>query len=200
MTNPETLTDIPMPPSPKKVTKPFLQQKKGWFSGKKESIKALDEPILFLMKENGYTDILEGVKTGEFIISTPKGEKSIWLTPDKLTTIKYADDYFRGWIAYENCMTPYPEDPLYSSELARKITQKIAINYRDINEAAVWTAKTKMWLYIIAAVAIALILLFSTDFGKTLVASVFSKAAPVAEKAVTAVTNTASNTTDIGMR
>lgn len=153
------------------------------------------EPVLFLMKENGYTDVLENVKTGEFIISTPKGEKSIWLTPDKLTTIKIGDRYYRGWIAYEDCMTPYPEDPIYSAELQRKIIQKVAINYQNLNEAAIISAKTKMWLWIIGAVVLGLVLLFSTEFGQNLLHSGAAQTAvnTVAQN-VSAATKAAVNT------
>lgn len=144
------------------------------------------EPILMLMKENGYTDTVHNVKAGEFIISTPKGEKSIWLMPDKMQAIRMGDKYYRGWIAYENCMTPYPEDPIYSSELQRRIVQKIAINYRDINEAAIMTARTKMWLWIIGGVVIAAILIFSTPFGKDLIANLGKPAAEAAAQAAPA--------------
>lgn len=158
------------------------------------------EPVLFLMKENGYTEVLENVKTGEFIISTPKGEKSIWLTPDRMTTIKVGENYYRGWIAYENCMTPYPEDPIYSSELQRKIIQKVAINYQNLNEAAIITARTKMWLWIIGIIVISLVLLFSTDFGKQLISN-FGKdaaqttinAAKVASQNISSITQQINN-------
>lgn len=127
------------------------------------------EPILFLIKENGYTKTLENVKSGEFIIKTPKTEKSILLNPEKLTSIEMPNGrLYKGWIAYENCLTPYPEDPLYSSEMYRKAIQKVAINYRDVNEANVINAKTKMWLTIIGVVVVGLVLILSTDFGKQL--------------------------------
>lgn len=183
----------------RKVTEPFLQKRTWWggIRGKPpEQVKELQEPILFLMKESGYTDIIEGVKSGEFIISTPKGEKSIWLTPDKLTTITYGKDFYRGWIAYENMMTPYPEDPIYSSELQRRIIQKVAINYRDVNEAKTLEARTKMWLWIIGAIVIAAVLLFSTDFGQSLISNIGQ---PAANAAVAAATQPAGQATVGGL-
>lgn len=132
------------------------------------------EPLLFLMKESGYVDVLENVKSGEFIIQTPKGEKSSWLRPEKLMSVKIGDKYYRAWFLYENCMTPYPEDPLYSADLSRRIIQKVAINYKDINEAAIITAKTKMWLWIIGVIIIGLVLFISTDFGQTLLSGMMN--------------------------
>ena len=156
---------------PKKVKKAFLKSSK-FIDRMKNKIsnqpmpveKELDEPLLILMKENGYTDIIEGVKAGEFVIKTPKQEKSIYLTPDKLTTIKYGENYYKCWIAYENCMSPYPEDPIHNAEMFRKTTQKLAMNWRDRDDISIMNTKTKMWLYIIGGVVIAVVLLLSTDF------------------------------------
>lgn len=131
----------------------------------------VQEPVLFLMKDNGYVDPIEGVQAGEFIMSTPKGEKAMFLSPDKLVTLKYGEQYIKCWFAYENCMSPYPENPIHNAEMYRKTTQKLAMNWRDRDEATMITAKTKMWLYIIGGIVIALVLLFSTDFGKQLVAN-----------------------------
>jgi hypothetical protein len=66
-------------------------------------------------------------------------------------------------------MSPYPENPVHNSEMYRKTTQKLAMNWRDRDEANLITAKTKMWLYIIGAIVIGAVLLFSTDFGKQLI-------------------------------
>lgn len=185
--------------SPRKVNKAFLRNAKAIpklvARIKKKPLplqKELQEPILLLMKENGYTDIIENVKAGEFIIQTPKGEKGIILSPDKFTTLKYADSYYKTWIAYENCMSPYPENPIHNAEMYRKTTQKLAMNWRDRDEANIITAKTKMWLYIIGAVVIGLVLLFSTEFGKSLLTS-FGK-----EQAVTVVQTIQQNLSQSG--
>lgn len=48
----------------------------------------------------------------------------------------------------------------------RKTTQKLAMNWRDRDETALFNARTKMWLYIIGGVVIALVLILSTDAGR----------------------------------
>lgn len=181
-----------------KITPNFFERifKKKSGEGEEEVIAEPDsiQPLLFLIKENGYTDVLENVKSGEFIISTPKGEKSIWLTPDKLTTIKIAGEYYKGWIAYENCMTPYPEDPIYSSELNRKIIQRIAINYRDLNESQIIQAKTKRLMWIIGIIVIGLVLIFSTDLGSGLIALMEGGGKQATQSAVEVVKQNITNT------
>jgi hypothetical protein len=176
--------------NPRVVKEPFLQEEPSFvekylswvpFMGKKdeldeegnEIVKELQEPLLFLMKENGYTEIIEGAKAGEMIIATPRGEKAIMLTPDKITTLKYGGDYYKAWIAYENSATPYPEDPLHTAEMYKKTTQKLAMNWKDVDsDAPLWEAKTKFYLWIIAAIVIALILIFSSPFGNEIIAGI----------------------------
>lgn len=114
------------------------------------------------MKNNGHTDLIEGVQAGEFYMKSADGlqEKSILLTPNKLTTINYNKQYFKGWIAHEDNMSPYPEDPLHNGEMYRKTTQKIAMNYHDANEAKLLQAKSKMWMIIIGGVILGLYILY----------------------------------------
>lgn len=187
---------------PRKVKKVFLREQKLipklMAKLKRNPLplqKELQEPLLFLMKENGYTDIIEGVKAGEFTIATPKGEKTIVLSPDKFTTLKYGEQYYKCWIAYENSMSPYPENPIHNAEMYRKTTQKLAMNWRDRDEAMLITAKTKMWIYIIGAVTIGLVLLFSTDFGSNLINGLMNKGSGEVAKQV--VTTAAKNITKV---
>lgn len=118
------------------------------------------EPLLFLIKENGYTDILENVKPGPFTIAdkkNPDKKKVIFLTPDKLTTFKFQDKDYRGWVAYENCPTPMPEDPIFSSEQVRKIIEALSMNYKDLEQVQLTKARTKMFLIIGGLIILAII-------------------------------------------
>lgn len=185
---------------PKKVTKPFLKDNrlgpriKAKISKEKElpPQKELVEPILLLIKENGVMDTLEGVKAGEFIIKTPKTEKKVELTPEKLVSWHYYGQYYKTWLQYENCATPYPEDPIYSAEMYRKTTQKLAMNWRDRDEGTLIAARTKMYLYILGGIAILLVLLFSTEFGQEIIKSLQNMGADKA--AVAAVRNVVNKT------
>lgn len=141
---------------PQRVDKAFLKDKKG------RPEEELQEFVLLLMKNNGHTDLIQGVKAGEFFIKSADGkqEKSIMLTPNKLTTINYNKQYFKGWIAHEDNMSPYPQDPLHNAEMFRKATQKLAMNYRDANDVAYLDAKRKMWMYIIGGILLGIYVLY----------------------------------------
>lgn len=172
---------------PQKVKEAFLKEdrkvKNIWDKIRNKPIpiqKELQEPLLLIMKENGYTDIIEGVKAGDFKIQTQKTMKTINLSPEKLQTLKYGEQYYKCWIAYENCATPYPENPIHTAEMYQKTTQKLSMNWRDRDDTTIITAKTKMWLYIIAAVIIGLVLLFSTPVGKQIIDGIGKEAVAVA--------------------
>lgn len=176
---------------PRKVEKAFLKSNKIIDKWKQKIRKTplpikkeLQEPILELIKENGYSETIEGVKAGEFRISTPKGEKSIMLTPDKLIAWKYGDQYYKKWYCYENAMTPYPEDPVHNSEMFRKVTMKLAMNWRDRDDTKLIDAKTKMWIWIIGLIIIGIVLLISTDAGKSIVDRILSGSAPVVKEVI----------------
>lgn len=159
-------------------------------------ITELQEPVLLLMKENGYMDTIENVKAGEFTIQTTKAEKTIQLTPEKLVSWNCGDKKIKTWVAYENCMSPYPENPIHNAEMYRKTTQKLAMNWRDRDETDLINATTKRWLYIIGAIVIGLVLLLSTDFGKNLIAGIGKEqATTIAQTAITNITNTTTQIT-----
>lgn len=190
------------------VDKPFIRPEgfKGkileYVIGDEYFEKSLKEPLLLLIKENGYIEVIEDVRAGEFVIVMKEGgEKSVMLTPKQILTLKYGKQYFKAWIAYENCATAYPEDPIYSAEQFRKITQKLAMNWKDRDEQAEnMLAKGKMWMYIIGGLAIAVVLIFSIPGAKE---ALFGQVAQNVTAAVNAtvnatVTTVSSNASSVG--
>lgn len=183
-TNTETNTEqeetIEKKKYPRKITEPFLKDNRliprTIAKIKKKPLplkKEFKEPLLEILREDGYSETLEGVKSGEFIIKTPKGEKSVMLTPEKLYAWNYGGQWYKKWYADENSMTTLPEDPLHSSEMFRKTTQKLAMNWRDRDEAKIISAKTKMWLFILLGIGILIILIVSSEGARTMVMNIF---------------------------
>lgn len=119
--------------------------------GKKVINAKLVQPLLLLLKDDGYIDVIEGVKPGLFVVNI-KGtdkQKGIFLGANKLRTLNM-EPYPKVWTAYENEMSPYPLDVYHDAEEALAIIRKIATN-RDLlkDQAKLMTAKMWFWVAII---------------------------------------------------
>lgn len=156
---------------PRKVEQPFITKKLTFgqklikvftlgIAYRKKKIIAnpkMKQPILLLIKDDGYTDFIEGVKKGMFIINMKDGkQKGIMLSPNKLTTLNI-EPFPKVWIAYENEMTPYPLDIYHDGEEALSIIRKIETN-RDLlkDQAKLINAKMMFWVAVIGIILVGL--------------------------------------------
>lgn len=160
---------------PKLVEKPFKVNREklsrkllrwstlGFFFKKEPEIALKDDlkqPLLFLIRDDGFTDIIEGVKPNAIFRITPKGtdiQKGIILSPKKLTTLNI-EPYYKTWIAYENEMTPYPLDIYHDSSELVSIVRTIQTSRNNAlkDEAKVITAKMWFWLAILGVIGVIL--------------------------------------------
>ena len=94
-----------------------------------------------------------------------------------------------------------PQNPIHTAEMFKKLTQKLSINYRDKEEAALLEARNKRWLYILGGIGIIVILIFSTPTGKEMLASIgkqqVQQSAPIIKEVVKEV---ATNMTGAGVK
>lgn len=151
----------------KKVRHAFLMGKKKILREQKPK-EELQEYVLFLMKNNGHIDILEGISPGNFTIEDNKGNlKQIVLSANRIQTINYNKQHFKGWVAHEDNMMAYPQDPIHNAEMQTKIVEKLSLNYREANTEKKIEAGTKRIIAIIAVVGVLLIVLGSmaTRYG-----------------------------------
>ena len=123
---------------------------------KEEVIEEPKEYMVLLMRNNGYSEFIQDVKAGEFLIASSDGkeEKSITLTPSRLTTFKYGKQYVKGWVCHEDNAFPLPEDPIFGAEMFRKIVQKLSMNYKDANEIKFMEAKRKQVVFYIMIIVL----------------------------------------------
>lgn len=183
-------------PNPRLIKKPFIKtQNLIQKITKKEGkiTEELEEPLLLLIKENGYIEPIQGVKAGEFTIEqeTSQGKptlKTIYLTPEKIRKLKYGEgSTYYCWVAYENDFDPYPFDPVHGSEMFYKIVQKIAMNYRERDEQNDMAGKGKMWFMIIGGIALLIVIVFSIP---SLREAILHGGATALQNATTNMTNT----------
>jgi hypothetical protein len=143
---------------PKLVEKLFTSKKKTIIESlqfwKKDKIMVnpiLKEPLLFLMRNDGYTDVLEGLTAGRVFTLKDKEsnlEKGILLKQNKLTSLKI-EPYPKCWFAHEDEMLPYPTNILNDSEELVGIIRKMETTKGLLkDEAKLINAKMMFWLAI----------------------------------------------------
>ncbi len=132
----------------------FLMNKKGKKSDKQLS-SDLKQPLLFLMRSNGYIDVIEGLKVNSLFTLDDEGskkKKGIILTPKKLQTLNL-EPYPKCWIANEDEMLPYPQDINFDAGEFVQIVRKIETTKGLLkDESALLNAKMWFWLAIIGIV------------------------------------------------
>lgn len=90
------------------------------------------EPVLFLMRRNGITDLYENATAGRFEFEHTDGTtKYIVLTPSSLFRHRYADRDFRAYTCHEDFPFPFPimENPVltaqtYETEMTRALRDR----------------------------------------------------------------------------
>lgn len=171
-----------------KVNEPFLE-KTGIIAKIKKKItgdavikEELAEPLLFLMRNDGYMDVIEGVQPGTFTLGDGDVEKSIQLTPEKQTSLRYGDNYYKCWVAHEDCATPFPQDPIHLAEQFHKIVQKLRMNWRDRDEATLWKAKGGFWFKVLIGLGLLIVLIFTTGAWDAIISTLNSGTGQAAAK------------------
>lgn len=156
-----------------KVTTPFLTEEKPILFGlmkKKTPITELKEGVVLLAREDGYIDILQGVKSGKLRIKAQNGEYKSILLPDGMKKkLRYAGNSYNCWMAYENCAIALPEDPILEAEMLEKIVSKVVMNVKDVNEIKGMEIRKDIIKYVIIGLVIIMALLFGTGAGQGLI-------------------------------
>jgi len=167
---------------PKVVEKPFKKKEEGFFSRlafwRKNSEKKyvvndeLKQPLLFLMRNDGYTEIIEGLKVGQVFTLEDKEtgrEKGILLSQKKLSTLNI-EPYPKCWFASEDEMSPYPQDIEFSSgELVSIIRQVESTKGLLKDQASIINAKMMFWLAILGGIALLLYFGFKAGWIQSLI-------------------------------
>ena len=96
----------------------FARHKKWGLISQEEINEQIDQPVVFLMRDDLSVDVIEGVVPGPLEIKNKKNAVTglIILNPKKLHIVKWGGGHVRAWFAYEREATCYPTDILYDTQ------------------------------------------------------------------------------------
>lgn len=175
---------------PKVVKRPFL---KGGFVDnifRKEARERLKEPVLLLLREDGFIDVVENVKTGIFKINAnTEKEKAIDLIPEKLQKLRYNGEFYTAWMAYENEFIPYPTNVKHDSKSIYGLLKTAVINKDKLSGGAgtLFGMNAKSLFILMIGIAIVLYFVFGTNMLSGITGSVKNTVAPAVTSAVKTV-------------
>lgn len=184
------------------VEEPYLKKRKKFlfFSyGTPVTKERLKEPLLELMRNNGFNETIEGVEPGEFVLQMPNGKyKSLVLTTDRLRSWKYGNEIIKKWVAHEDNVYAYPQNPIHSARAFNEIVSSIVLNIGNRDKQKSLEGKGKMILYILIGVAVLITLVFSNDGIRELITQAINNPGNTGDavnNAVNVVSNLSKNTT-----
>lgn len=143
-----------------KRVRSLLQKQKTLMSSKR-TLTNFEEPVLFLIRNNGKMDIYEKATAGKFVFEHSSGKsRYLELRPADQISFDYADRKVRGYVAHED--RPYAgwDNPILDSEsvmLGYEKTKATDLKYQERIENLKNKGKMTLgWiaLYIAGAIAI----------------------------------------------
>lgn len=131
--------------------------------GKEWQEEPLKEPILLLMRAGSAdTEVFEDVPVGQFKIKRTDGKEGLILLDEaKIQKFKWGNKSVRGWIAFENNATPYPDEPKHDSYKIVRMMMDFLRN-REQLMAKVWDARSNFVFtvgLVLAAILVAVIVI-----------------------------------------
>lgn len=140
--------------------KSLIQKQKGLWKDK-QTMTDFQEPVLFLCRRNGITEIYEKATAGKFVFEHSNGQQRfIELRPSDQQTFPYGDKKVRCYFANED--RPYAgwDNPIVDGEsvmLGYEKTKSTDLKYQQAIEKLKNQGKMT-WVYIIIGIAIAIMI------------------------------------------
>lgn len=132
----------------------LLQKQKGLIKSK-QSLTNFEEPVLFLSRRNGITDIFEKATAGRFLFEHSNGrQRFIDLRPSDQQTFPYGDKRVRSYFAHEDRPFAGWDDPVVDSEsvmLGYEKTKATDLKYQERIERLKNAGKLT-WLWILLGI------------------------------------------------
>lgn len=100
-------------------------------NNKKEAVKILKDPLLFLMRDNLKLEIYQNAQTGWFLIPNMRKKRRIWLDTNNCYEANLFGDTYKVLIHHVNETFDYPVKPIHDSE---KVTSIIELTWAQAKE------------------------------------------------------------------
>lgn len=147
----------------------LLKKKKKIFKSYYERVP-FEEPVVFLTRRDGKTEIYEGQKKLSFVFEHSDGERrTILLTPKLQRTLDYGKGEIKWYDCHEDHATPIPEDPIVTSEAwtnALDSTLNVVKDWKAEEKKALGELLWKVGIAIAAIIlAAALFYMFNNGHG-----------------------------------
>lgn len=141
--------------------KSLLTKQKGLWKNK-QALTDFEEPVLFLNRRNGITDIYERATAGKFVFEHSNGKsRFIELRPSDQQAFPYGDKRVRAYFAHED--RPYAgwDDPIVDGEsvmLGYEKTKATDLKYQQAIERLKNQGKMT-WIWILLGIAGAILII-----------------------------------------
>lgn len=125
----------------------------------KQVITDFKEPVLFLRRRSGDTEIYEDASKGTFVFRHSDGySREIYLEPSTQGTMDYGKRKFKYYFCHEDYPLPLPENPQVSVDTINAIVEKSNLDMKKLNQK-MSEMKLRTWK-VIGWFGLGLVLLF----------------------------------------
>lgn len=171
-----TLSDVKEPKSRAARVRMLLKKNYRVFKDK-EKLTDFKEPVVFLRRRGGGTEIYEDSTKGIFEFTHSDGKyREIYLDPSTQGTMDYGKRKFKYYFCHEDFPLPLPEIPLVTADTVNMILEKSMMDLKKLNERKdemkLKTIKLLAW---IAAGAILLLILWKSGAINSIIEMITGK-------------------------
>lgn len=122
------------PQSRAKRVRMLLKKNEAVFKDK-QALTEFKEPVAFLRRRSGATEIYEDASKGSLVFKHSDGsDREIYLEPSSQGTMDYGKRKFKYYFCHEDYPLPLPENPLVTADTINAIVEKSTMDMRKLNE------------------------------------------------------------------
>lgn len=135
----------------------MLLKKNNAVFGSKRALTDFKEPVAFLRRRSGETEVFEDASKGSLIFKHSDGKtREIYLEPSTQGTMDYGKRKFKYYFCHEDYPLPLPENPLVTVDTINAIVEKSNMDMKKLSEKLetikMKTIKMVLWFAVLGAI------------------------------------------------